>query len=223
MATPKYNEGYIDFHIPGIESPCKTWYRVYGDLKSENIPVVALHGGPGFSSDYMSCLRDLTASYSIPVVIYDQLGIGQSSHIPEKKGDAAFWTCELFLDELDNVLAHLGIKDAYDMIGQSWGGMLAAMHAIKKPKGLRKLVLSNALSDIPLFSKGVTKYREALPQDVQDILKKHEDAGTTDSEEYEKAVDVFLAKHIIRMKDLPEEFLASVEAYKADKNVYSTM
>lgn len=91
------------------------------------------------------------------------------------------------------------------------------MHAIQQPKGLRKLVLSNSLSDIPLFMSEVTKYRKLLPREVQAVLKMHEEAGATDSEECEKAVDFFIGRHIIRMDPLPEEFLASVEAYKADK------
>ena len=88
------------------------------------------------------------------------------------------------------------------------------MHAIHQPKGLKKLVLADSLSDIPLFIKGVTKLRAALPQDIQDEMKKHEDAGTTESEEYEKCVDFFLAKHVIRMDPMPDEFIASAVAYK---------
>jgi hypothetical protein len=40
-------EGEITFQIDGVDEPCKTWYRVYGDLSAEVVPVVALHGGPG--------------------------------------------------------------------------------------------------------------------------------------------------------------------------------
>ncbi len=223
MTSLKSNDGFVEWNVPGIEEPCKTWYRVYGDLKSGHPPVLALHGGPGFSCYYMMCMRDLTTLYSIPVIIYDQIGIGRSSHVPEKKGDTSFWTCELFLDELDAVIKHFGIEDSYSVVGQSWGGMLAAMHAIRQPKGLMKLVLADSLSDMPLFIKGVERLREALPQKVQAEMKKHEDAGTTDGDEYEKCVDFFFAKHVIRLDPMPDEFLASAAAYKEDKNVYSTM
>jgi L-proline amide hydrolase len=76
---------------------------------------------------------------------------------------------------------------------------------------------------MPLFAKGVEKLRTALPQEVQDEMKKHEDTGTTDSEGYEKCVDVYFAKHVIRMDSMPDEFIASGVAYKENKNVYSTM
>ena len=58
------------------------------------------------------------------VVHYDQLGNGRSTHLRDKGAD--FWTPRLFLDELGNLLRHLGIAEAYQVIGQSWGGMLAA-------------------------------------------------------------------------------------------------
>jgi hypothetical protein len=50
-------------------------------------------------------MRDLTTLYSIPVIVYDQTGIGRSSHVPEKKDDRAFWKCELFFNELDTSLS----------------------------------------------------------------------------------------------------------------------
>jgi hypothetical protein len=54
-------------------------------------------------------------------------------------------------------------------------------------------------------------------------MKKHEGAGTTESEGYEKCVHVYLAKHVIRMDPMPDEFIASAAAYKENENVYLTM
>jgi L-proline amide hydrolase len=75
--------------------------------------------------------------------MYDQLGCGRSTHLPEKKGDGNFWTIGLFLSELDNLLSHLRIQDDYDILGQSWGGVLGNEHAVRQPKGLKKLILAN--------------------------------------------------------------------------------
>jgi len=57
---------------------------------------------------------------SIPIVFYDQLGGGRSTHRPDAPKD--FWTPELFMDELDNLLKHLHIQDDFDLLGHSWGG-----------------------------------------------------------------------------------------------------
>jgi pimeloyl-ACP methyl ester carboxylesterase len=83
--------------------------------------------------------------------MYDQLGIGKSTHLPEKMGDGKFWTVELFLAELNNLLSHLGIKDDYDLLGQSWGGMLGASHAILQPKELHRLVIADSPADMKMW------------------------------------------------------------------------
>src|ERR1700710_945128 len=127
-----FTEGYVQ----GEHG--RTWYRVTGDLQSAKPPLVVLHGGPGCTHDYVDSLKDLAAS-GRAVVHYDQLGNGRSTHLREKGAD--FWTVDLFLGELDRVLAHLGIAESYDLLGQSWGGMLGAEHAVRQPPGLRKLVI----------------------------------------------------------------------------------
>jgi pimeloyl-ACP methyl ester carboxylesterase len=81
--------------------------------------LVALHGGPGVNHGYLLILSDLTQTYSIPLVVYDQIGTGYSTHLPEKRGDTSFWTEELFLAELNNLLTYLRIKDDYDLLGHS--------------------------------------------------------------------------------------------------------
>jgi L-proline amide hydrolase len=110
-------EGEVDFHVPSAGKPCKTWYTVFGNLASGVPPLVCLHGGPGVPHYYMLPLKNLVSTHGIPVILYDQLGCGNSTRLPEKMGNIAFWTVELFLTELDNLLNHLGIQDNYDLMG----------------------------------------------------------------------------------------------------------
>jgi len=59
-------------------------------------------------------------SFRIPVIFYDQIGNGEPSHcsgVPKQ-----FWTPELFMEELDNLLHALEIYEDFDLLGQSWGG-----------------------------------------------------------------------------------------------------
>ncbi|KAF9232921.1 proline-specific peptidase [Melanogaster broomeanus] len=128
--------GTLDFQV-GNET-YQTWYKVVGDLKSGIRPLVTLHGGPGMSHVYMISHTEIYTTHGIPVVFYDQLGIGASTHLPAKP--AEFWTVALFMDELDNLLAKLGIAGDFDLLGHSWGGMLAADYAsTRHPRGLRRL------------------------------------------------------------------------------------
>ena len=68
-----------------------------------------------------------------PVVHYDQIGNGRSTHLPDKP--AGFWTPGLFLDELANLLDRLGIAGDYHLFGQSWGGMLGRRARRRRPAG----------------------------------------------------------------------------------------
>ena len=96
----------------------QTWYRVTGDLSSPMTPLVVVHGGPGCTHDYVLALAELARS-GRPVIHYDQIGAGRSTHLPERGGD--FWTVDLFLRELDNLLEHLGVKDRYHLLGTVLG------------------------------------------------------------------------------------------------------
>jgi L-proline amide hydrolase len=71
------------------------------------------------------------------VVIYGQLGGGQSTHLQDKPKFFKLWTVDIFMNELDAVLEHSGIEDDFDL-GHSWGGMLVAEYVVKKaPAGLK--------------------------------------------------------------------------------------
>ncbi len=83
----------------------ETWYRVTGDLDGGAIPLVVLHGGPGAAHDYLLNLANLAAA-GRPVIHYDQVGCGRSTHLRGRGAD--FWTVQLFLDELANLLELAG-------------------------------------------------------------------------------------------------------------------
>ncbi len=198
----------------------ETWYRVTGDLSSELTPLVVLHGGPGATHQYVLSLTEL-ASDGRPVIHYDQIGCGQSTRFPDRGGE--FFTVQLFLDELDEVLRSLGIADRYHLLGQSWGGMLAAEHAITRPRGLRALVLSNSPAAMSLWSEGTLELRQQLPTDVRDTLIRHERDGTFDSAEYLAAQQVFYDRHVCRVVPAPEEVQRTFDALSADATVYNVM
>jgi L-proline amide hydrolase len=207
------NEGYADFR------GYRTWYRVTGDPHADKAPLVVLHGGPGCTHDYLDSLTEL-AGTGRAVVHYDQLGNGRSTHLRDKGAD--FWNVELFVKELDNLIAHLGIGDRYHVLGQSWGGMLGAEHAVTRPAGLRSLVIADSPASMELWLAAAGELRARLPADVQATLLRHEEAGTTDSEEYTRATRVFYDRHVCRIP-WPEEVARTFAAMDEDPTVYHTM
>jgi L-proline amide hydrolase len=197
----------------------ETWYRVEGDLSSGPTPVVICHGGPGAAHDYTEPIAQLSR-YGRGCVLYDQVGCGNSTHLPEAPAD--FWTVQLFKDELVDLTEHLGIADRYAVVGQSWGGMLGMEHAIDHPAGLRGLVVADSPASIPLWVAEANRLRADLPADVQETLTRHETDGTTDSPEYEDAVRVFYDRHLCRIP-WPDYVERSFAQMAEDPTVYHTM
>jgi L-proline amide hydrolase len=211
--TYTIREGYAPFRN------WQTWYRVTGDLNAGKPPLVVLHGGPGVPHNYLLRLAAL-AETGRAVIHYDQIGCGNSTHLPDKGPD--FWQVPLLVEELDNLLRHLGIQGSYHLLGQSWGGMLGAEHAVTQPPGLRSLVIADSPASMELWVQEANKLRALLPPAVEATLLAHEAAGTTDSDAYNNAVQVFYDRHLCRVP-WPEELTASFAAMTADPTVYHTM
>lgn len=209
--------------ISSTKKECRTWYKIYGDLKSGIRPLVVLHGGPGMTSDVLTPFSTLTAQRSIPVILYDQIGNGRTTHFPDKKGDTNFWVEQLFLDELKGLLNHLGIYKNYDLLGNSWGGKLAARHAARQPGGLNRLIIMSSPASQDLWIEAQKLCLKKLPQEVQDTVNRCEKEGKTDSEEYKDAIKVHCAHFLCRVDPMPEPLKKSFEAFEKDPTVYSTM
>jgi len=197
-----------------------TWYRVVGDLKSTKTPVMVLHGGPGAGHNYCEPIADVLAQTGRAAVLYDQIGCGNSTHLPDKPKE--FWTPELFMEELVLLTQHLGISNKYNIVGQSWGGMLGMQFAISKPKGLNAMVIADSPASMEVWVSEANKLRKELPPEVEATLLKHEAAETTENPEYVAAVDVFYSRHLCRIPQ-PPYVVASFEQLAADPTVYHTM
>lgn len=101
--------------------------------------------------------------------------------------------------------------------------MLSACHAIRQPKGLHKLVIADSPASMELWVQAADKLRADLPSDVQETLLKHEKEGTTESKEYEDAMEVYYDRHVCRTKPKPKEFVKIEEQLKEDNTVFMTM
>lgn len=215
MTDTNATEGYLPFR------DYRTWYRITGTLDSQRLPLVVAHGGPGCTHDYVDSFKHISDLDGRAVIHYDQLGNGNSTRLPDKRPD--FWTVELFLEELDALLAHLGIKDRYAFLGQSWGGMLGAEHAVRRPEGLKALVIANSPASMKTWVEEANRLRRELPQDVQDTLTRHETAGTLTDPEYITASRVFYDRHVCRVVPWPPEVARTFAIMDEDNTVYRNM
>ncbi len=215
MSDIPSSEGYLPFR------EYRTWYRITGQLSSERLPLVIAHGGPGCTHDYVDSFKEIAALDGRAVIHYDQLGNGNSTRLPQKGED--FWTVSLFLEELDALLAHLGIQDRYAFLGQSWGGMLGAEHAVRQPPGLKALVIANSPASMKTWVREANRLREELPADVQATLLRHEQAGTLTHPDYVDASRVFYDRHVCRVVPWPKEVARTFQIMEEDNTVYRNM
>ena len=116
-------------------------------------PVIALHGGPGFSDYLPPDLQPLTSSFRL--ISYDQRGSGYSTVV----SDPALLTAPAFVADLDRVRESLGLARV-TLLGHSWGGGLAALYAIAHPDRVERLLLVDPMP--PRADPHMTAFSKAL-------------------------------------------------------------
>lgn len=107
------------------------YYKVMGDGE----PIVILHGGPAFEHTYLLPQMGKLAQ-RFKLIFYDQRATGGSI----ASTDSSSITLENFVEDLE------GIRKAFDLdkmnlLGHSWGGMLAMFYGIKYPQNVNSLML----------------------------------------------------------------------------------
>lgn len=111
----------------------------YVDVGSGPV-VVLLHGLGGNSSNWAFNFAALSAKYR--VIAPDQIGFGRSDK------PLINYRVGTYADFLDKFLDGLGVERA-SLVGNSMGGWIAALYALKYPKRVEKVVLVDAAGFAP--------------------------------------------------------------------------
>lgn len=223
ISDPTIRTGTIPFEVDGETH--QTFFKSIGDVSDRShTPVVVIHGGPGFAHDYLVPHIDLYTKSSIPVIFYDQLGNSRSTHLPNKPKE--FWTIDLFIDELVNVLRHFQIQDRYDVVGHSWGGIVSMEFVIRsRPEvaGLQHLVLANSLASVKQWVASNSRQLSFFPEEVKAAINAGRDA---DVQAYREALFKFNAVHTCTVTPFPEEVVYTFDqnhGINADRSVTDGM
>jgi L-proline amide hydrolase len=99
--------------------------------------------------------------------------------------------------------------------------MLGMEYALTQPSGLRSLIICDSPSSMRLWVQEANRLREDLPPEVQQTLLRHEAAGTTESDEYQTAMQAFYDRHVCRVVPAPDYVRRSMEQIL--NQVYLTM
>lgn len=192
--------------VPGGE----VWYRRMG---SGGVPLILVHGGPGFPCEVLfEAFEPLARERE--VVWYDQLGVGNSDPVE----DPSLLVVERFLDELGAVIDGLGLRRPH-VYGHSWGGMLTLQYAAERAPDWTSMIAASPLASIARFGEESRELMARMPGDVLGRLYGREVAGTTDDPDYQVAQAEFTRAHILRNPDPP----VPIDLTKASWITWETM
>jgi proline iminopeptidase len=99
-------------------------------------PLVIVHGGPGMSHDYLAPQLVALLADEYRLIFYDQRGSGRSSGVE----DTTRLTMSQFVDDLDQLRRALHLEQL-NLVGHSFGGLLAMYYAAERPAEVAKLLL----------------------------------------------------------------------------------
>lgn len=99
---------------------------------------IVLHGGPGDSFDTMLPLAGLADEYRL--VFYDQRASARSTG----DADTTSHTIEQFVEDLEQLRRRFGDTQV-NLIGGSWGTMVALQYAARHPEHVRAMVLLSCM------------------------------------------------------------------------------
>jgi proline iminopeptidase len=206
IQTPKGN-----FHV---------WTKRIGN--NPRIKVLLLHGGPGFSHEYLEAFDSYFPGAGIEYYYYDQLGSAYS----DQPDDDDLWTIPRFVDEVEQVRQALGLnKDDFYLYGHSWGGILALEYALKYQQNLKALIISNMMASIPKYNEyAKSKLIPAMDPAVVKQIDALEAAGKFDDPQYMGLlIPNFYEKHILRMPfaQWPDPVLRAFN--DANEHIYTLM
>lgn len=112
--------------------------QLYYTVSGQGEPLVILHGGPGMDHSYfLPQMEMLSKQYRI--IFYDQRACGRSS----VDVDSSSLSMDQFVEDLESLRKYFMIEKM-NLLGHSFGGLLAMRYAIRYPDHLRSLILVNS-------------------------------------------------------------------------------
>lgn len=172
------------------------------DGEDSKIHLLALHGGPGGNHEYWENFHDELQKQGLNVQVhyYDQLGSWYSDQpdYSDPKIADKYLTYDYFLSEVEEVRQKLGIDHFY-LIGQSWGGALTMLYALKYGSHLKGAIISSMVDNIDEYLEHQDAIRdEALsPKDAQ-FMRDCEKNGDWHNARYQELVEVLNKGYVDR-------------------------
>jgi len=155
------DEGYVDANGVLI------YYKAFG----KGDPLMIVHGGPGASHDYfLPHLIPLARTNRL--VFIDERGSGRS----EKLDDPKQYTVEGMVADLEAVRRALALG-RINLLGHSFGGVVAQAYALEHPDQLKHLVLASTFHSTKALNDVFVKMKEKMSPELRARIEAMEKAG----------------------------------------------
>jgi proline iminopeptidase len=196
-------------------------YETYGAAGNAT-PVIVANGGPGLSHIYMLQNDVWTRlSHHRQIVFYDQRGTGKSKHVKPE----ASWGMDAQVADLEAVRTKFGFQK-FDLVGDSYGGLLAMAYAAAHPEHIEKLILSDSAA--PAWKDIVRVLPDVFPDVLEQIAAREKSsAGSPDAAD-QRIRDHFLMlfyseanrdAYLVGVKDLESVPQVSAAVQKATRTL----
>jgi len=168
MSSPSSVEPLRPFDARMLAAGDGHWLYVEEVGKSDGMPAVFLHGGPGSGAQHMH--RRLFDPEIFHAFLFDQRGAGRSHPYLSLAGN----TTQNLIADIEAIREHFGI-DRWLVVGGSWGSTLAVAYAEAHPErvtgiALRAVFLGTRREVEWAFVEGPTLFRPDLYADFIKVL-----------------------------------------------------
>lgn len=181
---PQAREGRI-----AVRGGTITWRR-FGD--GPKTPLILIHGGPGFPSDYLEPFAALGDER--PVYVWDQLGCGRS----DRPSDTALWTVERSVQEFDAVRTAV-VPGRVHILGHSWGSMLAIEWLVtKRPANVRSVIFAGECLSVPRYIEDANALIKTLTPESQAAIAEAERTGNYNTRGYQAVMRDWAPRYLTR-------------------------
>lgn len=165
--SPPDTSGYIEIEEASL------YFRTVG----EGTPLVIVHGGPGMSHDYLAPQFINLLSKDYRLIFYDQRGSGRSTGVK----DTTRLTIEQFVEDLEEVRRTFNLGKM-NLVGHSFGGLLAMYYAKTFPSQVKKLLLIDTAAAswellFPYFRKTIADRRSDSSRKEMEKIEALENFG----------------------------------------------
>jgi proline iminopeptidase len=178
--------GNTALHPPGdylTVDGMRLWYESEGTGQA----LVLIPAGPGVSHSYFHPHLSPLAN-SQRVIYYDAFGTGKS----DRAQGSQTYTFARDVENLEGLRRALGLGKI-DILGHSYGGMVAQAYALRYPESVRRLILADASWGGAMSQahrhNALFELRNQYPETYERVIKIHAQGFHTCSREYEDAYE----------------------------------